>query len=808
MADLAGERRLGLTGSACLLALLAAAPQASAQDAPQPVAAPADASIGQAEALQDIVVTARKREERLLDVPVSITAFSAENIREEGITTLSDIATHTAGVTDDTLGGGSGRNDRSFQSFVTRGMPPSLPSNPTTSVFIDGATVSSSIVEGIDDLERVEVLKGPQSAYFGRDTFAGAINLITRDPSDTYKATISGLVGSEQYTDFRGTVEGPIIPGVIDARVSVRNYAIDGSYSNKAAAASKGSPDETLGDQGSKSINFEVVARPVDNLKIKLVGLFWNDNDGPSAQVQTAPSQANCFVTYYCGTAPKYLPTYPAANTVVDQFVKGYITNQFGKINSNLYNFNNALDHYGLNRDAFHASANVDYYVEKYGFTISSITAINQQAFTTLQDLDNTDTSGIRNALAFLPGNQPFFNWPFGIEQRRRDLTQEVRLASDEDQRFRWLVGASYVWTRTDQNFSESGPFGVQNFPSGATSERTVGGFFGLSYNIFDDLILGFDGRYQVANPVGYNIDDTINAKATFHDFLPRTNLQWKITPDLMTYVTYSEGVNPGTFNTGLERLSPANQLDAATRYGAKIVVTPEHLKNYELGVKGRFLDGRATLAADVYYDIWEDQITANNLVYVTNGVPDLQSPYINNGKTTLRGLEVDGTLAPIRHLVLNFSGAINDSRIDTFKCLSCIQISGVSDTNGRQLPNTSRYQLALGAQYTRELPFAEGWNGFARVDYIYKSGQYDLQANFVQTDPINLVNLRAGIESNSTRIEGFVTNLTNDRAYTNITTSYNLASPKETFAKPDSLVLGLPQLRIFGIRVTHTFGT
>ena len=109
-----------------------------------------------------------------------------------------------------------------------------------------------------------------------------------------------------------------------------------------------------------------------------------------------------------------------------------------------------------------------------------------------------------------------------------------------------------------------------------------------------------------------------------------------------MAYATYSQGVNPAASNIGsITQLNAAQLADASAKYGLGLLTQPEYLKNYELGVKGRFLDGKATLSADIYYDIWSNQIvTAQLIYYQPTGAPILVSPYLNIGKTTLQGIE------------------------------------------------------------------------------------------------------------------------------------------------------------------------
>jgi iron complex outermembrane receptor protein len=769
--------------------------------------------------VEEITVTARKREEKLLDVPIAITALSSKNLAEEGIASLQDVAQFTPGVTLDATLPGSNRNDRSFNVYIIRGMNPSSITNPTTSIFIDGAPVTTSQIGGLDGIDRVEILKGPQSAYFGRETFAGAINVVTKDPSKTFDGSVDALIGSRNYRDMRGMVEGSLIDDVLTARATFRDFARDGSYTNTANPATIAHSGETLGDQSTRSGTLELVFTPIENLKIKAFGTMWEDDDGPSAQATIyGNTQGNCYGTYVCGVLNQNPLIQPGANTKIDQYIANFLANPTGKIN-NLLPPSDTVDHYGLHRDAYHVHLNGDYYVEPLGFTISTLTAANKQVYSTLIDLDNSDSSGT----PALFGQQPYYNWPFLIEGRTFDFSQELRLTSDQDQRFRWTVGASYLWSKTQSSLTNDGPFGLGVGTVNPSNEQTtIGGFYGLSYDIFDFLTLTFEGRFQVDKEESFNPQGAVLsyktstgqvfAKGYYHNFIPRTSLQYKFAPDWMAYATYSEGVNPALSNAStFGTLTPTQLAGVISQYGVGLLTQPETLKNYEIGVKGKFWDNRATISADVYYDIWSNQIVSNQIIYNNPGAaPTLVSPYFNVGKSTVKGIEIDGTLTPIDHVFINGGFAINDTRIDSYGpngCAPCKAITGSAYVNGNQLPNASKYQGTLGAKYQDELVFLPGFDWFVRGDYIYKSGSYDFAFNLAETPATNLLNIRAGVDSGDIRIEGFIDNVTDEKAYTTALPEYNIRKVGESFAKYDAVTVGLPNLITFGVEAKYKFG-
>ena len=802
-----------LLASASIGAILVATPAVVVQ-AQQVASASSNNSSGD---IFEIVVTARKRSEKLLDVPVAVNAFSDKYIDATGITSLEDVATFTPGFTVDGTLGGSGRNDRSFQEYIIRGMVPSSTTNPTTSVFINGAPVSTGQIGGVDDnaIERVEVLEGPQSAYFGRETFAGAVNVVTKDPGNKVGGAISALYASHNDSDVRAALEGPIIADKLAFRASFRNAMTDGSYKNQAPDNAKAKSNETLGDQSTKGGTLELVAHPIDNLKVTLFGMMWHDSDGPSAQAQLfassqfssgIPVSSNCTIAgspYICGTVSHWPSVFPSANTLVDSTVaamlnqKGYLTKPNSK--------------FGLERDAYHGSAGIEYYLESLGVTLNSLTAFNGQKWSELQDLDNFGTTAIPNPLnSFYGLGAPYSNFDFLIQQKNHDFSQEVRATSDQSHAFRWLVGANYAYTFQNGDGGGTAPFGLIPPSSfGINEATTIGAFYGLAYDILPDLTLNFEGRYQTEKLVGYTDSYALQAEGHFHDFLPRATLQYKIDPDLMTYATFSQGVNPGAFNTQIASLSLASQASIAAQ-GAGVVVQPEHLDNYELGTKGKFLNGKATLSADIYYDEWTKQIVTEAIPAISSaGQTTLAALEFNTGKSTLKGLELQGTLEPVDHVELDGGFALNDTRTDHFGCSYATAV-GCNASNpyvsGTQLPNVSKYQAHFGLSYGDQLEFFKDADWYARLDYIYKSGSWAEVGNYANTPDANIVNLRAGVNVGTLRLEGFVTNLTNCTAPTNLSPDYALAAPFESYGKYDTLVIGLPVLRTFGVRAKYVF--
>lgn len=807
-----------LLGGVAMLASLAAAEPILAQAAPAPSVPPQSAD-GQSSrpddasgALEDVVVTARRQTETLLNAPVTVTALTSAAIESRGIKSLADVAAYTPNMTLNNQG--ASRSDRSNQTIIIRGMTPQ--SSATTSVFIDGAPISSGKIEGIDDVERVEVLKGPQTATFGRQAFAGAVNVITKTPAQHLGGRIEALVGIYSTADVRASLEGPLAPDVLGFRVSARYYTTEGQYHNFGFRGTQGEVPR-LGDQSTKSINGQLYFTPTTRLRVKLYGQYSEDLDGPAPTAHFVRSDYNCnagaapagSLNYLCGRLPNFPVSRLAANTPFDPlFVSTVLQNSTGVLNP-LFKDSLGLNHGGLKRRAAHAHLTIDYDVPGIGATISSLTAFNTDRFAVINDLDLTNTFGTPNpAFGAVPNTEPYFNYQLDNQELRKDYSEEVRLASSSTGWFRWLLGGNYVHTRLQDANGGLSPFGPINFLNGnPTVTDTLAAFGSLTFNVTHALTLSVEGRWQQDDIKSYTRGANsgpwkfvIGAK--YRTFTPRAIVQYRVTSNAQVYASYAEGVNPGTFNANLLSFTPAQQAFLLQTYGAGVVVRPEKLRNYELGFKAKLWDGRAQIEAAVYHALWTDQIIQQTLpVTLAGGGSTLINASTNAGRTKLNGVEVETTLRPVEHLTINASGSVADSNIRQFACAVCTILTGTTNFAGNQLPAYSKYNAAAGLEY--RAPFAGPFDGYVRADYIYKSGIWDTPANLVKTADTHSVNLRAGIEKSDFAVEAFVTNLLNNRTFTSVENNVDTQSPG---FRDRVLNLGMATLRQGGVRVRYKF--
>ncbi len=766
------------------------------------LAAPASAqpAIPEATGLQEVVVTARKQTERLVDAPVAVTALTADQIQQRNITSLEDVSAFAPSLTASSTGAGS--NNRAQQTLVIRGMTPpgQTSSSQTTTVFINGAPLSGAgVIDGISDLAQVEVIKGPQSAYFGRQTFGGAVNLITKPAQNAFQAQADVLYGSDNLTDTRFSVEGAIVPDRVALRVAGRYYSRDGQYSNPQ------DPGSPYGSQSSRNLSIGGQITPTNDLRIKFFGLYVKQDDGVSAVANFNRPSYNCnaggapagALNFVCGVLPDRAVTPLGQNTAFDPaFVAGL---------SNPLRFDIGLDHGGAATRVLHGDLTIDYTIPRTGLTLTSVTAGNDYKGDNIFDGTNQ----------FVPASQ---HWLIETQNASSSFSQELRISSDQARRFWWFFGGNYEDAEVRQYNQGSTPFGLLLFSPGAPLKAKTSAAFGsAAYTITPKWILNLEGRYQVDEVSAYertvdaarSIIDRKTESLTDRDLTWRAILQYKIRPRMQIYATWSRGVNPSAFNN-------FTQYDAATLAtiqrvtGAGLSTGPEKLNNYELGFKGEMIGGNLIVDADVYYAEWIDQIVQQTFYITVPGQVIVASAFNNSGDTTLRGIEANVLYRVTSDLKLEVSGSINDSRVGRYACSFCAALVANLPPNttapatlfsGNQLPNYSKYNATFSADYTR--PLTGSLSGFARLDYVFKSGMFESVANLAKTQDVHRVNVRLGVRNPQYAVEVFATNLFNNRAFTSIENSVDVLSP----GLSDRVInAGLPVLRQVGVQLRARF--
>ncbi|MBH0114466.1 TonB-dependent receptor [Novosphingobium sp. YJ-S2-02] len=809
--------------SASLLGTIAAMPALAQTTAP---AADAEAR-GAAGSGTEILVTARKREERLVDVPISITAFGADDIENKQITDLGDVASLSPNVTFQAVGG------RNTPSLFIRGVysTATVGRLATTAVFQDGIYVLGGIGSvNTADVSSIEVLKGPQNAYFGRNTFAGAINLVTADPADYLTGKFEAEATHRGSFNLTGVIEGPLAGDIIRGRLV--------ASANQKAAMYTANDGGALGEETTKQISGTLVIEPSSSLKVRLRAAYQYDKDGPaqtgylrgsqygndcSNRVITggdaAGNQTEFAVTmpYFCGSIPG-----------LDELGEGVITSNTSFANAfwddlggpgNLYNglVGNSLgldsldrapklDRFGMARKMLRLSASVDYEISDYLSTVLNV-GYNKNDTIVIQDTDRTDEP---NVFAAVPA---FYE----------DFSAELRLQSAADRPLRWMLGGNYYNSDTYANFSgdvtyqvrlrdyfpqSTGP--VAFSPQGANSETAdVWAVFGsVEYDIFDSLTVSGELRYQYDKSRSPSDPEP----AIFKDWLPRFIVKYQPTPDWSMYASYSKGVLPGQFNTQYMNATPEQRAEIETILpGSTEVLPSQQLKNYEVGMKQSLYGGKLQWSLALYLMKWANLPSSSAVTGDTLG--NNFTALITSGDATFKGVEFEGTIRPADGLTLGWGISWQQGKYDSYTqgLLASGLVLGLRDFEGKHLPRIPDWTGNVTANYEGTL--SSEWDWYAGSEVKYTGSAWDSEANIVKTDSFFRVNSRVGVRKGDLSFELFAKNLFNDN-------SWDFAVRNVAFGEPGALqhpfnggyqfmqglYVGAPDKREIGVRVKQKF--
>ena len=764
---------------------------------------PGAAAVAQNLALEEIVVTARKRSESLMEVPLAITAFSAATLEKMALTEMTDLATFTPGFHYvDQVGGGSGRSDRSSSSLTFRGLflgPGASGTAAGALVFIDGAAVIGGQAPAFVDMERVEVLKGPQSAYFGRSVLSGAINYVTRNPNtEEFQGRVTASAATHDTSLVQVSLEGPITD-TLAVRVSASRDDKGGHYKNAS------NPGQDLGGTKSNSVALQVLFQPNDNLTAKGFLHYMRHDDEPPAQASLKGSTGdfNCDLGgrtfgYFCGQIPD-------AGDLPPGHISGfYVANDafFAGINDPLQNTVFDLgfrQEAGLKRDAVNANLRLDYETAS-GYTISSLTSYHYDKDMTLIDLNFRQETGTGI-------------WALFVTSKSQDYSQELRVTSPQDQSLRWTLGGNYLYVDAPSNgVGGTFPFGTLRSSNVTDNKtKTTAVFGGIQYDITEDLTLSADARYQwdrlsrqqlegrdIGIPTPSPFGDEF--KATFKSFSPRVSLDYQYNDNSTVYALFARGYRPGGFNTVL-LTRPQSVVDQFAPFGAGQTFDEERLDNYELGVKSTWFDGQLQTRLAVYYDPYSDGQNSQTIAFINEfGDLDLASVFVNTGKTDLQGFEFEFDAAPTENLTLSGSLALADSKVDVFTCSDGTQVYGNDSCAGNQLPSASKYTWSLSAEYQDTLSGDYDW--FTRVDYSHQGKAFTDYTNVAWRGPQDIVNARVGIRTDDLTLEAFVSNLLDDDTPPSAVFGNDLF----TFATTNEIRYALPKKRQWGVRAVYNF--
>ena len=659
--------------------------------------------------IEEVVVTARKLEEKIQDVPLTITAFTATELAERGLADVMDISQFTPGFSFEKLNrygvqGGGSRPVIRGQSQILGGA--------NASIFVDGVLYNDSVLSfPFDIVERVEVIKGPQAALFGRATFAGAINLITKKGSNEPENKVSMRVAEHDEGEINFLSRGPLSGGTAFYMAHVRYYTYGGFYRNTL-------DDQLVGDEESVNLNLSLELRPSDRFMARFNLGYGKDDDGAAAVTLQDRTYNNCYLEiarqYYCG--------------------------EVAELDSTEQNLELFGDDIGMDKKAWRASAQLEW--DLGGLTVRSNTGYFSADVLYGYDVDITSNStalgGTFNRIAV---------------SDRREWSTELLVNTDLESATRLLGGVYLYQSRRD--FREDRLNGATVDQGEARTDNWA--VFGSVARDFTDTVTGTLELRYASDKIG---NDNPGARATlplientFKTWSPRVTLEWKYAEDRMIYATVAQGNKPGWIN--------ANPLLAPELRFAE----EEESWNVEVGAKNTLNGGLTTLNVAVYFIDWtKQQLTTTGLL--SDGRP--VSYVTNAGETEAKGLELEVAHVFSDQFTGGFGYALNDAtfvEFDEFR-EQAVFTGGDPSVAGNQTPNSSKHQANVFARY--EWPVGAN-TAYVRADYSYASRKYAQIFNHAHSGDQNLINLKLGLDVGQWELGLFVRNLTDDRTPTTV---------------------------------------
>lgn len=764
------------------------------------------APVVNAQSVEEIVVTARKKEESINTIPLAVTAITEEEIENAGFENILDIAKATPGFVFESYNTFPGRYDS--VPFIRGVVFDNLdPIRQTVSVFVDGIYVAGGTQGiGVEDVARIEVIKGPQSAQFGRATFAGAVNYVTVDPSDEFQGKVSGSLATRDDYELTASVEGPI--GGSDmwsGRLSARYDFHGGHYPNDLQSS------QQLGEQETMSIGGMIMFQPNDSFSAKFRA-FFSQLDDNHAAVYLHDSTLNSgpfggVETIFAGTLPEVANT--GLNTTDADF-QTWIT----QARAQGANFiGGEPDEFGLERDSYRVSLDATYEFAN-NMTLSGIFGVNSDEGTILLDVDYSPD----NAFTSYAGRE--FD----------DFSGEIRLAgvSFED-RLDWGIGVSLY----DLEYNTNGAFGVPRFGQASSfgnlgevtlTEVTTEAIFGqIGYALTDQISVNLEARYQ-RDEIDQKVRDmpgtsVAGSPGEFKRFLPRVIVDYTPSDNTLLYLSYSEGNLAGGFNGTFLDFTAAQQAEARQQFpGLGATFDEETLESIEVGWKQTFDKG--SLAIALYQMDRTDQVSTA-VVRVTN--PDFGMPNepefisttvrVNTAATEIRGLEIEGNWYPTDNFSARATLAYTNAEISAFPASGDSgDFEDVFGTDegfiGRKAERYPPYQATLSGTYEAPVNFfGSGSSWFVRGDVFYADKYYISTPNLGEAPSATEVNLRGGFRNDRYTLEAFVTNLFEEQAPTSANNGSDLSDVTPLFVfGVEATNVGLRDKRQFGIRGSMRF--
>jgi len=612
----------------------------------------AETDLAETQGLEEIVVTATKRTESIQDVPISITAVSSAQMKRLGVSNLTDVSLRVPGLNYTAMG------DLKFSPTSLRGVyggAGSAGADPAVGTYVDEVFTSQGAGNTFDlfDIERVEVLRGPQGTLFGRNTIGGVINIVTRRPTESFTADSELTYGDRNYVRVGALVSGPLGSDRLLGKISM-------TYNDRDGRARNVTLNRDVNDQNNWATRGQLLFRFDDDTELLLTGDYTKVDQNTINYDTLRYNEAATL------TQAVDLFGYPRNASAFDRKVYGDQLNV------------ETLDMWG-------AALNLNTKVGGVGVT--AIASYRTHDFYNRADTDRSPVASLYD----------------GDPEKVDRYSGEVRFDWTTDA-VKWLAGVYfYNQDSTNLSFIEVGRdlatllgapslAGFQAGSDAAMTSRSYAGFASLTWPVSERVVLTAGGRYTnerktidyvQSDPLGLlGGDVALASEDSWSQFTPNFTAQFRWTENLMAYATISQGFKSGGFNDALGD-------------STNLSFNPEKLWNYEVGLKAELADRRLVLNAAAYFMDWQSiQIRVDN-----PGTPAYDPVILNAGAAHSTGFEADLEALPTDNLRLGASISVVSAKYD----------EGTLPTGEplRTIPYAPTYSGNLYAEY--RIPSAKG---------------------------------------------------------------------------------------------------
>ncbi|MEJ8566385.1 TonB-dependent receptor [Elongatibacter sediminis] len=681
--------------------------------------------------LEEVIVTAERRVQSLQDVPISISVFDSEALEATNVKDLRGYFVQTPNVSYQE----AGRSGPRSVDIAIRGVSNIGGSVNAFGVYLDEFNVANVAQEGavnlvLEDIERVEVLRGPQGTFFGRNATGGALNITSNQPGPEYEGKVSAHYGSHDTWGLTGVVNVPVVTERFFLRAMFNHEESNGFIKNV---------NESGGRSDYSLTSTKLAGRwlATDDFTVDFAAYITRDDSGLDPLVPTGVLDADT-ASIVGTTVPvsNGLPFYPENTTLVNHDRRER-----------------------QNNDSDILTLRMTY--EADNFQIRSITGFIDTERDYHDDLDFTSES-----LVYQDALDKTSSW-----------SQEVRVQSTADSAVEWTVGALYAEDEVDSDFGVfAGSDGFFGLPDGFPidvgdnyNKATSWAVFGQAlWQVSDRVAITAGARYSHdkvegrADGIGFGTTlDTQTGEQSFDDFSPRLSVSYDWNDDVTTYVTISKGYKAG----GLQ----FNESVTEQSYDEEI------LWNYEAGARMFFLNRSLMLNATVFYMDWEDlQVTSfETLTNPDTGEIVLVTTTNNAASASSKGFELEFAAQLGDAWSVSGGAGYLDAKFDSFP--NAVITGAQVDLSGEDMIRAPEWTLNLQSQYSFPIQISgfSGLEGYVRGEWSYRSETVpNIEAILTpgfpnETPAFDVLNLRLGAESDAGRFEVFVENALDEDYYT-----------------------------------------